>query len=122
MAQTIGLARITWRGQGLDVKAGAKAKIGGMKNNEVLLGRSVDRAQEFEVSEISATIGFRRGQSLKALFDTTEGALVIEGDNGVTYAWPDAFLVNRPEFTADGKGGEVELMWRGGEPEELING
>jgi hypothetical protein len=119
MAQTLGIIDLTWRGQRLAIEKGAKLKLGGVKNTVVVTGKQVHRAEEFEASEVTATIPLLRGQSLLALFGTGEGALSALCDTGQTYSWPDAFLTNRPEATG-GEGGKVELTWAAGAPEELI--
>lgn len=122
MADTLGIIDIVWKGKKLPVEKGAKVKLGGPKNNAVLAGRQVHRAQEMEASEITATIPLMRGQRLLDLYgDGREGELQVICNTGQTYVFSDAFLENRPEMTA-GEGGKVELKWMAGEPEELING
>ena len=121
MAQTLGIIDIVWRGTKLAVEKGAKVKLGGVKNNAVIVGRQVHRAQEMEASEITATFALLRGMLLMPIFDPGEGPLEVLCDTGQTYAWPDAFMAKRPEATG-GEGGKVEAMWMAGEPEELING
>jgi len=122
MSQYVGIVDIVWRGQTLDVEKGAKARIGGIKNNVVIMNRKVGRAQEFQDSEVSATVNLARGQSAVKLFDPGEGELQVKCDSGQTYIWTDAFLSgDRPTFTG-GEGGKIELKWSGGEPEEQLNG
>lgn len=122
MAQTLGLIDLSWKARKLDIERGAKLKLGGMKNNPVIRGRKVDRAQEFEASEVTATIALERGQKLlEVIGDGSEGELIARTDTGHTYTFPDAFLTNRPEMTG-GEGGKIELMWAAGEVEELLNG
>ena len=122
MADTLGLIDVVWKGAKLYVERGAKLKLGGMKNNPVIRGRRVDRAQEFEASEVTATIALERGQRLlDVVGDGSEGELQCLCDTGQTYVFPDAFLTNRPEMTG-GEGGKIELMWAAGEAEELLNG
>lgn len=122
MAQTLGIIDIYWREEKLAVEKGAKVKLGGLKNNAVITGRQVHRAQEMEASEITAVIALRRGQSLVAIYgDGSEGQLQVLCDTGQTFVFSDAFLSNRPEATG-GEGGKVELVWMAGEGEEVING
>ena len=122
MADTLGLIDLSWKGQKLAIERGAKLKLGGMKNNVVIRGRRVDRSQEFEASEVTATIALERGQRLlDVIGDGSEGELIALADTGHSYTWPDAFLTNRPEMTG-GEGGKIELMWAAGEAEELLNG
>jgi hypothetical protein len=120
MAQFLGILDASWRQEALDPEKGGKVKVGGIKNNLVKTGRRVGRAQEFEESEITMSIPLERARQLKKLFDAGEGELIVKCDTGQTYTWPDAFLVNRPEFTG-GEGGKVELKWNAGEPEELVS-
>lgn len=120
MAQTLGILTLSWRQEDLDIDEGGKVKLGGYKNTLVKTGRRAHRAVGFEESEITAKMPLEKARQLKALFDAGEGELIAKCDTGQTYSWPDAFLVNRPEFTA-GKGGEVELKWNAGEPEELVS-
>lgn len=119
MAQTLGVVDIVWRGQKVPVEKGAKLKLGGLKNNVVTMADGVDRAQEFEPSEVTATTSLRRGQRLSDLFGTAEGELQVRCDTGQTFVWFDAFVTNRPEATG-GEGGKVEIKWSGGEPEEIL--
>lgn len=117
--QTLGIIDITWRGRRLDVEKGAKLMLGGIKNNPVTFGRMVGRAQEFVASEITATVPFRRGQSIGDVFAVTEGELIAECDTGQIFTWADAFLVDRPTLTG-GEGGKIELKWQAGEAQELL--
>ncbi|MDO9501389.1 phage tail tube protein [Falsiroseomonas sp.] len=119
MAQTLGIVDFTWRGQSIPAKKGSKFKLGGTKSNPVVTGRRVDHAHEFEASEVSATFALRRGMSLLALFAPGEGPLEVLADTGQTYSFPDAFVTNRPEATS-GEGGDVEIMWSAGEPNEVV--
>lgn len=120
--QTLGLIDVVWRGQKLKVERGSKLRLGGMKNNPVVRGRSVDRAAEFEASEVSATIALERDMRLLDLWGNgQEGELQCLCDTGQTYVFPAAFLTNRPDMTG-GEGGKIEMMWAAGEAEELLNG
>lgn len=119
MAQVLGIIDAIWRGQNVAAKKGSKLKLGGTKNNAVVTGRRVDRAEEFEASEISVTFALRRGTSLLAVFGPGEGPLEVLCDTGQTYSWPDAFVTNRPEATS-GEGGDVEITWSAGEPNEVV--
>lgn len=121
MAQTLGIVDVVWRGERLKVDKGSKLKLGGLKSNPVARARSMDHADEFEGSEISATIQMERGKSVLAIYATRTGELQVICDTGQTYVWTDAFLSNRPEATG-GEGGKIELKWMAGEPEELLNG
>lgn len=120
MAQLLGIVDLVWKGQKLAVEKGAKLKLGGIKNNAVVYGRQVGRAQEFEASEITAVIPLKRGQRIGEVFGLAEGELQVLCDTGQTYTAPDAFLTNRPEMTG-GEGGKVELKFACGEMEEVIN-
>jgi hypothetical protein len=64
MAQTLGIIDIVWRGRKLAVEKGAKAMLGGLKQNSVVYGRQVGFAQEFEASTITATVPLERGQRI----------------------------------------------------------
>lgn len=119
--QTLGIIDLVWKGQKLAVEKGAKVRLGGIKNNPVPYGRQVGRAQEFEQSEITATIPLKKGQRIGDIFSTDEGELQVLCDTGQTFVWPDAFIMNRPEMTG-GEGGKIEAKWAAGEPEEIING
>ena len=119
MAQTLGIIDIVWKGTKIPTEKGATFKPGGLKNNTVLAGRQAHRSQEFIASEIKATTVLRRGQSLLALLDMSEGELQVVCDTGQTYVMPDAFLVDKPDITG-GEGGKVSLTWNAGEPEELL--
>lgn len=122
MAQTLGIIEILWRGNKVPVEKGSSFRLGGLKNNAVVTGRAVDRAQEMEPSEIKGITKLERGKRLLDIIGSgDEGELQVLADTGHTYIWPDAFLTNRPTATS-GEGGKVELIWMGGEAEELISG
>ena len=118
MTQLVGIIDIVWKGRKLAVEKGAKRRRGGIKNNPVTYGRQVGRAQEFEASEITATIPLARGQRLSDVFSLDEGELQVLLDTGQTFVWPDAFVMNNPELTG-GEGGKIEVKWAAGEPEEI---
>jgi hypothetical protein len=120
MAQTVGIIDIVWNGVYLACEKGSKAKLGGIKNNPVTHGRKVSRAQEYQGSEITATVPFERGMKLSDIWTEGEGELQVRLDTGQTYVWNDAFLSgDRPEIS-EGEGGKVQLKWSGGTPEEVI--
>lgn len=120
MAQVVGIIDIVWQGRNIPVEKGAKLKLGGLKNNPVVYGRKVGRAQEFVASEIEAVTVVERGQKVKELYGVGEGELQVQCDTGQTYTWPDAFLTDPREITG-GEGGKVPLKWSAGEPEEIIS-
>lgn len=120
MSQTLGLLKATFRGISIPVQKGAKVKIGGLKKNAVIDGQHVSWANEYETSEITITTSLYKGQSVKSLFDEEEGELVIVTDTHQTFTFAEAFLVDRPSFTADGSGGKIELKFNAGGPEEVI--
>ena len=120
MAQTLGIVDIVWRGKNIPVEKGAKLKLGGIRNNHVVYGRKVGRAQEFFASEITASTVLEKGQSAKEFNFSGEGELQVLCDTGQTYVWPDAFLVGEPPEITGGEGGKIELKWAAGEPEEII--
>jgi hypothetical protein len=119
MAQTLGIIDIVWKGRNVPVEKGAKLKLGGLKNNAVVYGKRVGRAQEYEASEIEATTALERGQRMKDLYTSEEGELQVICDTGQTYVWPDAFLTDNRELTG-GEGGKIGLKWSAGDYEEVI--
>lgn len=118
MAQVLGIVDIVWQGRNIPVEKGAKLKLGGIKNNAVVYGRKVGRAQEFAPSEIEATTVLERGQKVKELYGVGEGELQVQCDTGQTYTFPDAFLTDQREMTG-GEGGKVPLKWSAGDYEEI---
>lgn len=121
MAQTLGIIDIVWRGRRIAVEKGAKFKPGGVKNNVVVAGRQVHRAEEFVAGEVTATTTLERGQRFLDLVATGSGELQVLCDTGQTLVWPDAFLQEIPEATG-GEGGKIPMNWAVGVPQELING
>lgn len=119
--QTLGIIDLTWRGRTIDAEKGSKVKLGGLKQNVVTTGRRVHHADEMEASEITATIVLPRGMKLSDIFVRGEGDLIARCDSGQTYAWPDAFITNRPEMTG-GEGGKIQIVWAAGEPTEMTSG
>lgn len=118
--QVLGIVDIIWNGRNIPVEKGAKVKLGGIKNNAVVYGRRVGRAQEFMKSEISATTHLEKGQRLAELLLIGEGELQVVCDTGQSLVFPDAFLEGEQEATG-GEGGKIELKWAAGTYEEVIN-
>lgn len=121
MAQTLGIVDIVWKGKRIPCEKGAKFKNGGIKNNPVILGRRVDRSEEFQAGEVSCTTALLRGQRMSDLFSLGEGELQVLCDTGQSYTWSDAFMMEPLEVTG-GEGGKIEMKWVVGEAEELLNG
>jgi Phage tail tube protein len=119
MAQVLGIVDIVWQGRNIPVEKGAKLKLGGIKNKEVVYGRRVGRAQEFMASEISATTHLERGQRLTDLVNLGEGELQVLCDTGQSFVFPDAFLKDEQEMTG-GEGGKIELKWAAGDFQEIM--
>lgn len=119
MAQTLGIIDIVWKGRNVPVEKGAKLKLGGLKNNAVVYGRRVGRAQEYEASEVEAVTALERGQRISDLYTSEEGELQVQCDTGQTYTFPDAFLTENREMTG-GEGGKITLKWSAGDYEEIV--
>ena len=120
MAQVLGIVDIVWQGRNIAVEKGAKIKLGGIKNNKVVYGRRVDRAQEFMASEVSATTHLRKGERLTNLINLGEGELQVVCDTGQSFVFPDAFLEGEQEAQG-GEGGKIELKWAAGDWQEVLN-
>jgi len=120
VAQVLGIVDIIWRGRNIPVEKGAKLKIGGIRNNAVVYGRKVGRAQEFFGSEITATTHLEAGQSAKEFNFAGEGELQVQCDTGQTFVFDDAFFSGEPPEITGGEGGKIELKWSAGEPEEIL--
>lgn len=118
--QYLGITDVIWRGQILPCEKGSKIRLGGMRNNAVMLSRSTGRAQEFQGSKVTATVPLAKGQSAKALFAPDEGELQVICDTGQTYVISDAFLSGDIPDITGGEGGKIELTWEGGEAQEII--
>lgn len=118
MTQVLGIVDIVWKGRNVKVEKGAKFKLGGIMNNEVVYGRSVGRAGEFAASAIEAVTALERGQKMRELYTNEEGELQVQCDTGQTYVFPDAFLLDLREITG-GEGGKVGLKWSAGDYEEI---
>jgi hypothetical protein len=121
MAQTLGIVGLIWKGRKIPVEKGAKYKPAGPKNNVVVVGRQVHRAEEFEAGEVTGTTVLKKGQRYGDLYGTGEGELQFECDTGQTFIAPDAFQTDRPDITG-GEGGKVELKWAIGDVEEVVVG
>ena len=92
-----------------------------MKQNGVTTNRAMHYAQEFEGSEITATVPIKRGMSVLGLFAGGTGPLTATCDTGQVFQFDDAFVMQRPDMTG-GEGGKAEIKWGAGEPQELVNG
>lgn len=120
MAQTVGIIDLVWNGRYLAAKKGSTARLGGIRNNAVTHGRQVSRAQEYQGSEIKAKVPFERGMRLADIWIDGEAELQVRLDTGQTYVFNDAFLSgDRPTIT-EGEGGDIDLTWSAGTPEEII--
>jgi hypothetical protein len=116
--QTLGLISLFWQGNQIPIQEGGSFTIGGPRNQPIIVGQSVMRAQKMMQSDIMATTVVQAGQSISALLGTSEGELQIQCDTGQTFVWESAFLIESPKVTA-GEGGKVELHFVGGAPQEL---
>lgn len=119
MAQVLGLIEVSWRGNKIPVEKGGKVKLGGLMQKGMVVGQQTDYAQEYEMSEVTVTTRLRRGDSLLDIFAPGAGELQVLCDTGQTYTFPDAFVSNRPEFTA-GEGGKVQVKWNASNAAELV--
>jgi hypothetical protein len=119
MAQVLGIVDVVWRGRNIPVEKGAKVKLGGIKNKPVVYGRKVGRAQEFMMSEITATTVLEAGQRFSELYQLGEGELQVLCDTGQTFVFRDAFIADEQEITG-GEGGKLELVWNAGVYEEVL--
>jgi hypothetical protein len=120
MAQVLGLVDVIWNGQKIDVEKGSKVKLGGLMQKPLVVGQQVDFSAEYDMSEITVTTRLRAGDSLLSIFSSGAGELQVLCDTGQTYAWSDAFIANRPDFTA-GEGGKVQIKWNASAPTELLS-
>ena len=121
MAQTLGVISFVWRGQALDAEKGSKVKLGGYKQNGVVVQGKTHYAQEFEASEIDVTTPLQRGADPSAVFAGGVGELQCNCDTGQSFIFPDAFITNRPEMTAN-EGGKINIKFMASAPETLLNG
>ena len=121
MAQVLGIIDLIWNGTTLDVEKGATVMLGGFQQKEVVTESDVHYARENVASEIEATVVLQRGQKLSDIYLAGAYELQANCDTGQSFVWPGAFLSNRPKVTA-GEGGKVQLQWRAGTYQELLNG
>jgi len=121
MAQVLGIVDIVWKGKNIPVEKGAKLRLGGIKNNAVTYGKKAGRAQEFQLSEVTAKTHLEKGQRWGDIYDEGEGELQVHCDTGQIYTFPDAFLVDDIPGMTGGGGGEIELKWSAGQWEEVVS-
>ncbi|MDU7520202.1 MAG: phage tail tube protein [Roseomonas mucosa] len=122
MAQYLGIIDVIWRGRKIPMEKGAKFRLGGLKNNQVVTGRQVGRAQEWVPSTCEGTTTLNRGMKWADIWTADEGELQINCDTGQSYVSTDAFLEGDPPEITGGEGGKITLKWVMGECEEITNG
>lgn len=120
-AQTLGVMDIVLGGTSLDVEKGGKLKLGGYKQNAVLVQGKTFYAREYEASEITFTTVLKRGQKIGDIFASGTKECQVVCDTGQSFIFADAFVSNRPDMTA-GEGGKIEVKLMAGAYEELMNG
>jgi len=120
MAQVLGLIDVVWKGTKIDVEKGGKVKLGGLMQKPLVVGQQVDYSAEYDMSEITVTTRLRAGDDLLKMFSAGAGELQVQCDTGQTFTWSDAFIANRPDFTA-GEGGKVQIKWNASAPTQLLS-
>ncbi len=119
--KVLGIVDLIWKGKNLQIDTKtAKLRLGGIKNNAVVVGRRTARAQEYQGSQITAKVSLGEGQSWGDIWDEGEGELQALCDTGQTYIFPDAFLVDDIPEISSGAGGDIELKWAASDYEEII--
>ncbi len=116
MAQTPGIARVSWNQAKIAVEKGATYKGAGSKANPVILGTEVNHSFEFQPGSLKATTALKKGQRFLDLYQAGPGELIVQLDTGQVFTHPDAVLTERPEMSTDG--GKVPLEWFFGEGTE----
>lgn len=115
--QTVGIVDLVWGGRRLAVEKGAKITVGGIANKSVVYGRGVMRSQEFMAHKITATVLIPKGLRYEDIIGPDERELQVITDIGTNYVFPNAYVVERPEWDDSGK---LPITWEAGEYEELL--
>jgi len=116
--QTIGIVDIVWGGRRLAVEKGAKIMLGGIANKSVVYGRGTMRSQEFMAHKITATVLIPKGLRYEDVVTEAERELQVITDIGASYVFPNAYIIDRPEWDDSGK---LPITWEAGEYEELLS-
>lgn len=116
----LGIIDLSWNGKSIPIEKGASIMLAGYKQNPVIVGRTVDYAQEYAAGEVTATLKLARGQRLSDLLADGDGELQVICDTGQSFTMR-AFLTDPPKATG-GEGGKIERKWTFGAFEEILNG
>lgn len=109
MAQTLGLIRLFWRGTQYDVQKGVKFRLAGQKNESVNANFRALRSTQYQVGEVKATIVPTADASPSDFAPALgEGELQLQADTGKTWVIADAYVMEQPEWSDDGK---VSVTW-----------
>ena len=118
MTQVVGIIDAIFNGQKIPLEKGAVFNPGGFKNNTVIAGRQVFRAQEVVASKLEGTTVLAAGQKLSDVIPQGEGELQVICDTGQTFVVPDAFRTEVPDITG-GEGGKIKLVFNGSAAAEI---
>lgn len=119
MAQFLGRAKITTNGTTIETNKGATLDVGGIKNNPVVTGSKVGRAEELVPATIECETSLAAGMSLEDLRNLKEATVIFECDTGQSYVVRNAFRTDTLTMK-DGEGGNVSLKIAGDPAEELM--
>ncbi|GBQ08941.1 phage tail tube protein [Saccharibacter floricola] len=109
MAQTLGIIRLFWRGKQYDVVKGVKFRIPGIKNDNVNGNFRALRSTQYQVGEVQATIIPTVDTSPTEFSPSLgEDELQLQADTGKSWAIADAYVMDQPEFSDDGK---AQVKW-----------
>ncbi|MPW00075.1 phage tail tube protein [Bombella apis] len=109
MAQTLGILRLFWRGKQYDVQKGVKFRVPGVKNENVNANFRTLRSTQFQPGEVKATIVPTKDNSPTEFAPSLgEGELQLQSDTGKVWSISDAYVMDQPEWSDDGK---VSITW-----------
>ncbi len=119
MAQFLGRAKITANGTTIETNKGATLDLGGIKNNTVVTGTKVGRAEELVPATVECETSLEAGMSLEELRNLKEATVIFDCDTGQSYVIRNAFRTDTITMK-DGDGGNVSLKVAGDPAEELM--
>lgn len=119
MAQFLGRAKISANGTTIETNKGATLDLGGIKNNTVVTGSKIGRAEELVPATIECETSLEAGASLEDIRNLKDATVIFDCDTGQSYIIRNAYRTDTTTMK-DGEGGNVTIKIAGDPAEELL--
>ena len=116
----VGIIKAFFAGNFIPLIPGSTFERGGIVNNPVVVGTTVQRARQMKESMAKLKVALQTGASMDAMFPRDQEAeLQFECDTGQTYVLANAFVAETQTIGSDG--GAVDVTIAGGIATEVLS-